>query len=444
MPDIEIDYQPHEGQQLVHQSSARFRILACGARWGKDRCTINDLIMRCIMMAGEPGRQKLVPRVLAWYVAPTFTLTRQMWDEFRAFLPGDVAEFRTADRVINIPGGITIELKSADNPDSLVARGVDYLAITEAAKIPERAWYQSLRPRLSSPGRGPNGTGGLATINSTPSGKNWFYREWVKGQDRAKNPNYESWQFPTVSNPYIDPAEIEAARLDLPERWYLQEYCAEFVDDAGGVFRGVRENLQACPSFPFEPKPDRIYAAGIDWGRHDDSTVTTVLDVTESPFMIVDWDRFNKIDYRLQLQRVMKILDKWRPYKVVPEGNSIGDPLISQLELDCPYRIEPFITTASSKSLLINSLALAIERKEIVFPARELADSSLEPWTPVLINELESYEYKKTAAGNVTYNAPAGLHDDCVISLALANQVHIASGIARPVKMQTEWSGMWR
>ena len=40
---IDVPYKPHPGQREVHDSPARFRVPACGARWGKDRCTVNEL-----------------------------------------------------------------------------------------------------------------------------------------------------------------------------------------------------------------------------------------------------------------------------------------------------------------------------------------------------------------------------------------------------------------
>jgi hypothetical protein len=39
----------------------------------------------------------------------------------------------------------------------------------------------------------------------------------------------------------------------------------------------------------------------------------------------------------------------------------------------------------------------------------------------VLTSELQRYEYAISPTGVITYNAPAGYHDDCVIALALAN-----------------------
>lgn len=40
----------------------------------------------------------------------------------------------------------------------------------------------------------------------------------------------------------------------------------------------------------------------------------------------------------------------------------------------------------------------------------------------VLTAEMKRYEVAISAAGHISYNAPAGYYDDCVIALALANQ----------------------
>ena len=59
--------------------------------------------------------------------------------------------------------------------------------------------------------------------------------------------------------------------------------------------------------------------------------------------------------------------------------------------------------------MLIDGLALAFERGAIRIPN-----------DPVLVAELEAYEMKRTPGGMLTYSAPSGMHDDCVMSLALA------------------------
>jgi hypothetical protein len=39
----------------------------------------------------------------------------------------------------------------------------------------------------------------------------------------------------------------------------------------------------------------------------------------------------------------------------------------------------------------------------------------------VLTNEMKRYEYVISPSGGISYGAPSGYHDDCVIALALAN-----------------------
>ena len=39
----------------------------------------------------------------------------------------------------------------------------------------------------------------------------------------------------------------------------------------------------------------------------------------------------------------------------------------------------------------------------------------------ILTNEMKRYEYQIMPSGGISYGAPAGFHDDCVMALALAN-----------------------
>ena len=72
--------------------------------------------------------------------------------------------------------------------------------------------------------------------------------------------------------------------------------------------------------------------------------------------------------------------------------------------------------TNLSKTQLIQRLIVAVEQREVAWPAA---------WT-VLTDEMKRYEYKITGTGAITYNAPSGYHDDCVIALALANSKRYA------------------
>ena len=63
----------------------------------------------------------------------------------------------------------------------------------------------------------------------------------------------------------------------------------------------------------------------------------------------------------------------------------------------------------TSKQLLMEGLAVAIQSRELTFPEG------------IITLELEAFEYVYTRTG-VKYSAPEGMHDDAVIALGLARE----------------------
>lgn len=275
--------QLHSQQRLIWDDPARFQVVSAGRRFGKSRLAS----LRCVVAAMQ-GRR-------AWWVFPSYPMAAVGWRMLKRLavqIPGVV--MREVDRLIEFPSGGAVQIRSADNPDSLRGESLDELIMDEAAFMREEAWTEALRPTLSD-------RKGRAVFISTPKGRNWFWRAWQLGQ--SGDPEWKSWQFPTTSNPYIDPAEVEAARRNLPERIFAQEYLAEFIEDGGGVFRRVMEAATAEQ----EDVPDEHaeYLMGVDWGKLDDFTVLAVLNTTAR--RLVYLDRFNQIDYSFQLGRLQAL-----------------------------------------------------------------------------------------------------------------------------------------
>ncbi len=92
---------------------------------------------------------------------------------------------------------------------------------------------------------------------------------------------------------------------------------------------------------------------------------------------------------------------------ILAEENSIGSVNIEALQAE-GLPVRGFMTTSKSKAPLIDGLALAMEKEEIVL----LND-------PVLKHELMAYEMKRNSMG-WSYGAPSGSHDDTVIATALS------------------------
>jgi len=296
--------------------------------------------------------------------------------------------------MVILPGGGFVAVRSADNPDSLRGEGLDYVVMDECAFMQKEAWTEAIRPALSD-------RLGKALFISTPKGRNWFWEAYQRGVREEEG--WASWTFPTVNNPYIAASEVEAARRDLPEIIYRQEYLAEFVDDQGGVFRRVQE---AAILSPREAEQGRQYVAGVDVAASVDYTVVTVMDA-ESKDMVY-MDRFNRVDYPVLINRLESVYKRYSLTSMVVESNSIGRPVIDELA-SRGLNIVPFTTTSATKQAIIQSLQSAFENGLI----RVLDE-------PVLVGELLSFESKRNASGSFSYSAPDGMHDDCVMSLAIA------------------------
>lgn len=370
---------------MVQREAARFNVLACGRRWGKTVMGVDRLIDAA--MQGKPT---------AWF-GPTYKMLAEVWrDVERATAPVVRRVNRQQNRLELVSGGV-IEMWSLDTLDPARGRKYGLIVIDEAAMIAglQYVWQAVIRPTLTD-------YKGGAWFLSTPRGMNFFRQMYHWGQDPLR-PEWRSWRMPTTSNPYIDPVEVEAARLDLPERIFAQEYLAEFLESAGGVFRKVRAAITAERVQPYQGR----FVAALDWAQQNDFTVIVVMDANTRH--VVDIDRFNQIDWALQRGRIHAMADKWKLSTIVTEINSIGSPNFEALQRE-RLPVVAFETTSSSKPPLIESLALAFEREEIKIPD-----------DPTLIGELEAYERTVSEqTGRPRYHAPEGFHDDMVMALALA------------------------
>ena len=380
---ITIDASPHAGQLTVHNSDARFKVLSAGRRWGKTRLGVNE----CIDAASKGGR--------AWWVSPTYKTSEVGWRPLRQIarkIPG--AEVRLGDRQVNFPGGGFVAVRSADNPDSLRGEGLDFVVMDECAFMAREAWTEAIRPALSD-------RIGKALFISTPKGRNQFWELYQKGINGEEG--WQSWTFPTISNPFIQASEIEAAKRDLPEMIFRQEYLAEFIDDSGGVFRRVQE---AAVLEPQEPDANKQYVAGVDVASSIDFTVVSIMDVKSKELVYLD--RFNRVDYNVLENRLEALYRRWHLDSMKIEANSIGQPVIDHLYAK-GLSIIPFTTTSATKQAIIQGLQSAFEHGEI----RIIND-------PILVGELLSFESKRSPSGGFSYSAPSGMHDDTVMSLAIA------------------------
>ena len=250
--------RPHTGQADIIRDATRFNVVNCGRRFGKTIMGEDRLIQPAL--AGKP---------VAWF-APSYKLLLEPWrDVVRIIDPVKSRSNATERRIELVTGGV-IEFWSLEDKDAARGRKYARVIVDEAAMIPhlEPAWNGALRPTLAD-------MAGDAWFLSTPKGMNFFWQMYQRGQDTLM-PEWSSWTRPTGDNPHIAPTEVEAMRNDMPERIFNQEVLAEFIPDAGAVFRGIME--RAIATWQEKAIDGHEYVIGCDWGKLEDFTVLSVID----------------------------------------------------------------------------------------------------------------------------------------------------------------------
>ena len=378
----------HRYQALMARNHSRFQVAACGRRFGKSRYAWVKIFRTALKKKGR----------YAWIV-PWYKTLYPVSEIIRETIPKEFFTKRLEQgpviRYLLFPNGSEVHFLSADTEDSLRGPGWDGAVLDEAPQIKESRWIEEIRPSLMD-------KGGWALFIGTPKGVgNWFYKLYIHGQDKSQT-KWRSWNFPTSTNPYIPKEEIETTKNELPEIIYRQELLATFEEGSGTIFRNADAAVAGSLG---EVEVGRRYVIGVDLAKTQDFTVMVVIDDLGHVRQI---DRFNQLDWVFQKSRIKNLTSQYSG-TVIIDSSGLGDPIYDDLSRD-GLRIFPFKFTSESKKQLIENLSMKLDRNELTIPHD----------CEQLLNELKAFSYEMSPQGNIKYGAPEGLHDDCVIALALA------------------------
>lgn len=342
-----------------------------------------------------------------WVVAPTYELTSKVFEYVVRFLLAFDKSFgqyisggQGRPGQLKISESIWIQCKSTTEPMSLLGEELDLEIIDEAALIPEKVYHQYIYPTTIAKSRDTR-----TILISTPRGKNWFSNLFsiLKEQNAA-------FQFSTLDGVETDEVKLEAIRKVTPELLFRQEYMAEFVSDAGIVFRNIDRAI--TPYHEKEGLRGHYYVMGVDLGTVNDYTVITVID--RDSHELVHWDRFRNIDYTQQKDLIRAKALKYNNARVIIDATGVGKPIYQDLRNSGVF-VEDFTFSGKTKEELIGREIVFIDEGYIRVPN-----------IPALIDELKAFEYKfineKTGEllKTTKYGAPQGYHDDAVMSFGLA------------------------
>jgi len=231
--------QLHPKQALVFNDHRRFKVVVAGRRFGKTALSRSILTQKA---------QR--PRSKVWYVAPSYRMAKQiMWEELKEAIPKKWIKGKPheTDLILKLINGSRIECKGSDDPDSLRGVGLYHVVMDEFQDMKPDTWSAVLRPTLAKDRGG-------AMFLGTPKGYNNLYDVYENGQDIHKR-DWASWQFPTIDSPFIPIEEIEAAKEDMDERTFRQEFLASFETMSGRVYYAFnrKKHVKSCPYNPNLP-----------------------------------------------------------------------------------------------------------------------------------------------------------------------------------------------
>lgn len=433
-PKITIDYvRPfvYPYQRSFMDNTERFTVVEGATKIGKTAPLILWLLEQALR--GKEGQN-------FWWVAPiraqakiAFSRMRKQASEKRFF------KVNESDLTLTLPTGSILHFKSADNPDSLYGEDVYAAVFDEASRAQPESWY-ALRSTLTS-------TGGKCKFIANVRGRGWYYKLAQKAKNGG-DPEYAyrkitCWD--AVMTGPVDPSEVVAAKFkilgdddsdrprmmeiytrllahaysnistkkkgrltlkeviqakgDVPDYIFRELYEAEPSDDGGNPF-GIK-NLDRAKIKGLAPGP--IKSIGVDLASTTDFTVEVGLNSDKGVCY------FNR--YQLNWEQTTTNVSQLPDVPTGVDATGVGKPIVERLQKD-RKQTEGFIFTPQSKQVLIEALATAFKMGEITYPEG----------TP-LEDELYSFEYTHTRHG-VKYSAPEGLHDDCVMGLALAYDQH--------------------
>jgi hypothetical protein len=332
--------------------------------------------------------------------------------------------------------------KSSDRPGNLKGATLDFVIFDEAALIAPGVWVEAVEPMLST-------TQGWSLFISTPQGYNWFYRFFVRGWKGKSHSSEMLQKFGElgVTTPAATPSSDldpnfesfhssswEVRHVDVGIDWYLrskrssvdikfrQEYGAEFISTSGSVFKG----LDMITRLPWKwqgqrrvveaPKEGHDYVVGVDFGKDQDWSVFTVLDIDSGA--VVCMLRTNETAWRTQLALLQKLAADYNQAVVVADSWGVGAVLVEDLQTSGLAVVEAPFKSLQMKEEYIKHFALLMEQGAVALPDDE-----------VIFDELRLFQYYASPTGRTVMRAYGRGHDDIVVALALAYSMVDPEGV---------------
>ncbi len=221
----------HAEQARLWHSPARRCVVPAGRRSGKTELAKRKLVLVAIL-CGIPGGGRFIA------AAPTNEQAIALfWADLKAMVPQDCLAIDERGRpirpsetmhTITLRTGTQIIVCGLDKAQRLEGSPIDGIVIDEFADVKDGAWELHIKPALDTEGRE-----GWAWLIGVPEGIGNYQTMFLEART-GKKPGWDGFTWP--SSDILPPETIEAAKREMDELSYKQEYEASFLNFQGRAY----------------------------------------------------------------------------------------------------------------------------------------------------------------------------------------------------------------
>ena len=384
-----LEIEPHPGQmKWLWNSTKPENALHIGNRWGKSLVQAIKILHRCFFKIRD-SKYDNIDKYEAVNASITQDQAQIIFDNvLRLIKENPLLEMFVKDikstpfpHIIFGNGAIFWARSTQRRGEYLLGHDYDYFNFDEVAfeLHPEYVVDQVIMMRLAD-------RAGMLDYTSTPKGKNWFYKKCC---ELKKNPKIGYVQNgDSRENPHISQEYLERKLKSLSSSKIEQNIKGLFIDDANQVIKEEYiRNAMTSSSGLSGPNPGHRYCHGWDLARKRTFTVGITLDITQKPYQLVAFERFQ----REWKDVYAAIRQKHKEYggEVIIDSTGLGDVVLAELSDIKPRGFNFGERGGKAKSELIANLEQMHALGNIAYPYIEQIEEDGEVWT--LQDELRSF-----------------------------------------------------
>lgn len=389
------EFTPWWAQRLAGRSRARTLIVVAGRQAGKTLFAAYFVLRRAFEN----------PRSYSALLAPTYLIAEAAIQRLREVGHGLRIRWKEQKKRFVLPNRSVIQVFSADRKE--VVRGVTITGtywVDEGAYVHEQAYSAGSPAMITSKA--------TTVVTTTPAGKNWVWRAFTNDE-----PDTDRFRFRSEDSPHTDQAEVARLRRTMSVERAAQEFDAVFVDDLLLAFPNVsRLFARTLPDRTGER--DLQHVLGVDLGKEQDWVVVTLMNRHGEARILGRW---RHVDWPRTQREIAGMARAFEAIVVLDHGagGGSGGVLRDYLEAEGVPVLAIKTAVLGTKAQVVEQCRADVQWERIKVVENEFTDQ--------LRHELTLFQGIRRPAAHgqevIVYEGPQlrGEHDDCVVSLCLAN-----------------------